>query len=593
MLRGIVLVGVLMVPWLLIGPFGPASSWVLQTAIDVLTVVIAARLFRLPGTPRPARRFWAATGLAMALSAVGDLYQTVLVLGGRPGDAISPIQTGFVVGGMVLVVIIMLLHPLGGTGRQRLRMWLDAITVLIAVAAYLWYFLLAGQLSEGHATADRLAAAATATSMMLVSFGLVKLIFSPTAPFSRSAGIVGAVGIALTAVGAPAASLLIGHSNPRVMLVAQLLPCLLVPMSLRMQEVQTRRLGGPRQATERRGFSKFPYVAVAATQILLVAGLAAHGPDLRIWGVAAGVVLSTGSVLVRQVAAFTDNERLLIEIRDQKEWFRALVQHASDLTVVTSGDGTVGYASPAAERVLGASLIGDQLNVRVHPDDLPVLRALADRLAAAPGADAAAEIRLRHPDGAYRWLHIIGTDLRGNAGIGGIVWNGRDITEARRLQDELRHQATHDALTGLPNRALLQARARQAAPGSRLGVLLIDLDGFKQVNDAYGHHAGDQVLIAVARRVTALLGASGTVARLGGDEFAVLLPGADPIAAGVLAEVIAAAVAEPIALDGHPTVVSVGASVGVACGDPADADGMLRDADAGMYRNKQSRKAAA
>ncbi|MFI5896875.1 diguanylate cyclase domain-containing protein [Actinoplanes sp. NPDC051513] len=173
----------------------------------------------------------------------------------------------------------------------------------------------------------------------------------------------------------------------------------------------------------------------------------------------------------------------------------------------------------------------------------------------------------------------------------GIVWNGRDITDARRLQDELRQQATHDALTGLANRVLLQQRVREAAPDRDICMLLIDLDGFKEVNDSHGHHAGDEVLVTVARRVTALLGRAGTVARLGGDEFAVLLPAADRSRAQMLADLIAAAVAEPIQVPG--AVVTVGASVGVACGKPTDADGLLRDADDAMYRTKQSRRTAA
>jgi len=338
---------------------------------------------------------------------------------------------------------------------------------------------------------------------------------------------------------------------------------------------------------------------VAATQILLVVALTGTGGGPRIWGVAAGVVLITGLVLARQVAAFHDNERLLTErdesmrrLSEQKEWFSALVQHASDLTVVTGGDPeTVAYASPAAQRFLGTELTGDALSEQAHPDDLPVLRALTDRLATAPGTNADAEIRLRHADGTYRWLHLVGTDLRANPAVGGIVWNGRDITDAHRLQDELRHQATHDALTGLANRALLQQRVRAAAPDARIAVLLLDLDGFKQVNDVHGHHAGDQVLVAVANRVGALLGPAGTLARLGGDEFAVLLPGAGRAEAAEAAELVAAAVAEPIAVTG--AVVSVGTSIGIAVGTAADADRLLRDADAAMYRDKQSHRTPA
>ena len=593
-LLAMALAGLLLVPWFLVGPGGTRSSWALQSAIDVLNMFLAARLFRLPGTNRHARRFWVAAGIAMAFSAAGDGYQTVLVLIDPSRTTISPVQTGLVVAGMAIVMITTLGHPFGGAGRQRLRIWLDAATVLTAVAVFLWYFLLAGQVTAGRA-GDRLGAAATASVMLLVTFGLVKLIFSASAPFTRTAGIVGAIGVTGTAVLAPVVELLTDHTAPGVLSLAQLMPCVLVPISFRLQELLTCRRAGVPVATARRGFSRLPYVAVASTQILLLAALPGIRADLRIWGIAAGVVLITALVLARQVAAFHDNEQLVDELDQQKQWFSALVQHASDLTVVTAADGgTVQYASPAAERILGLPadrLTGELLSARVHPDDHPVLGTLIERLSTAvPGTNVDAEIRLRHADGTYRWLQVIGTDLRAVPSVGGVVWNGRDITESHRLQAELRHQATHDSLTGLANRTLLEQRLRDAAPEAPIAVLLMDLDGFKLVNDNHGHHAGDQVLVSVAERTRAALPPEATVARLGGDEFAVLLPGADADRAAACARAIEAAVAAPIAIAG--AVVGVGTSIGVAAGTRADAARMLRDADADMYRRKQSRRAA-
>ncbi|WP_433306855.1 diguanylate cyclase domain-containing protein [Actinoplanes sp. CA-030573] len=585
-LRVLAAVGVLLVPWFLLGPGGESSSWVVQTGIDLVTLGIAVRLLRLPGNGRHTRRFWAAVTAALVCSTLGDTYQTIVTIAGRESSQSAAVQSGLVVTGMVIVVITMLFHPFGGAGRQRLRMWLDSATVLVAVAVFLWYFLLAGKFSDGR-VADRVGASATVAVMMLVTFGLIKLIFSSSAPFHGSAGMVGTLGVTGTAVAAPAAALITGDSA--VMFLAQLTPCLLMPVSLRMQEILTRRDLGRRVTHERRGFSRLPYAAVAATQLLLVAGLAAVDPDLRIWGVAVGVLISTGLVLARQQAAFRDNERLVTELSASREWFSALVQHAADLIVVVGTDDVVQYASPAAGRILGAEAgrtAADTLHPRIHPDDRPVFADLNERLTA--GSSAEAEFRVAREDGTYAWLHVVATDLRGNPNVRGVVWNSRDITDSRRLQDELRHQATHDALTGLANRVLLQQKVRETNPELPICMLLLDLDGFKQVNDVHGHHAGDEVLITVARRVTALLGRAGTIARLGGDEFAVLLPGADPARAAVLADLIAASVAEPIEVFGG--TVTVGASVGVAAGTPADADRLLRDADEAMYRTKQSRR---
>jgi diguanylate cyclase (GGDEF)-like protein len=223
-----------------------------------------------------------------------------------------------------------------------------------------------------------------------------------------------------------------------------------------------------------------------------------------------------------------------------------------------------------------------------------VLRTMADRLAAVPGTNTEAEVRLRHADGTYRWLHLIGTDLTDNPHVRGTVWNARDVTEAKRLRDELRHQATHDPLTGLANRALLDQRLREADPADQVGVLLVDLDGFKQINDVHGHQAGDRVLVTVAQRLVALLGTTGTAARLGGDEFAVVVPNAGIEEIEALAERITAEIIAPILVTDSTfgdTFVAVGASVGAAAGIPASADKVLHDADRAMYRRKNARRA--
>ena len=136
------------------------------------------------------------------------------------------------------------------------------------------------------------------------------------------------------------------------------------------------------------------------------------------------------------------------------------------------------------------------------------------------------------------------------------------LLEARDLHDQLRHQATHDRLTGLANRALFDERLDGVIGAA--AVLLVDLDGFKEINDTYGHHAGDAVLGAVADRLRRCVPASATAARLGGDEFAVLLPGADEPTARLLADRFTALLAEPVLVDG--VALRAGASIGIAAG---------------------------
>ncbi|GIE29108.1 hypothetical protein Ait01nite_021530 [Actinoplanes italicus] len=586
-LLGLVAVGVLLVPWFLRHGEQRTASWAIQTALDTANTYFMWRTAVHPAMTAAGRRFWWAAVIGSAGCVAGDGYQTVLMLADPTTTTISGVQTGLVVSGMALVVGAMLRHPLGGAGRQRLRLWFDAATVLTGVAVFLWYYVLATDLS-GRQAADRWGAAATAVVMLLVTFGLLKLILSGTAPFTRSAGIAAALGVTGTAFAAPMMSGMIGDLSPGGTIVVQLLPCVLASAAFRLQQLQVWRLAGERKAGMAGRSSRLPYLAVIATQILLVVSLSDGDIDLRVRGVAVGAVVITALVLGRQVAALHDNERLLTELDGQAERFRALVQNTSDLTLVIAYDGTVEYASPAALRVLGVrdeDLVGTSLRDRTHPADEPVAVELAERVAAHPGTGIGTQVRWRHADGSYRWLDLVITDLSHNPNVGGVVLNARDATEARALHDELHRQATHDALTGLANRVLLHRRLE--ASTERVSMLLIDLDGFKEINDRLGHHTGDLVLQEVARRLTGLLGAGELAARLGGDEFAVLLPGTEATAAARLAERIAVVVAEPMPIGG--ALLTVGASVGVAAGAPGD--DLLRTADAAMYERKRERRA--
>jgi diguanylate cyclase (GGDEF)-like protein len=156
------------------------------------------------------------------------------------------------------------------------------------------------------------------------------------------------------------------------------------------------------------------------------------------------------------------------------------------------------------------------------------------------------------------------------------------LAESRELLRRLAYRAAHDSLTGLPNRAAFTARL-EALPGP-VAVVLVDLDGFKQVNDTLGHHAGDLVLAAVADRLRAGVREGDTAARLGGDEFAMLLPDADAEIARAVVERFLALLAEPVDVEGRE--VRPRASIGAALGTGTDPEALLRAADAAMYRAK-------
>jgi diguanylate cyclase (GGDEF)-like protein/PAS domain S-box-containing protein len=258
-------------------------------------------------------------------------------------------------------------------------------------------------------------------------------------------------------------------------------------------------------------------------------------------------------------------------------------------------------ANESFARSVGSSepdLAGTSYLARVHPEDRETEGALLASLASGPGRGAQAEMRLLGQEGTVVWVLRSAGILDGFAEEpAAIILQTQDVTDRRRAQDALLHDALHDALTGLSNRTLfldrlglaLQRAARQRL---RFAVLFIDIDRFKVINDSMGHLAGDQLLSSVARRLASAVRPGDTVARLGGDEFAILLDGLASVEeATATAEYVLELLGPPFVLGGREVFVT--ASVGVAPNPegPIRADEMLRDADTAMYHAKASGRA--
>jgi diguanylate cyclase (GGDEF)-like protein/PAS domain S-box-containing protein len=281
---------------------------------------------------------------------------------------------------------------------------------------------------------------------------------------------------------------------------------------------------------------------------------------------------------------------LIAATRRQTAHFRSLVTSSTDLVLVF-GDGGCRYVSKSVTNMLGrpeAEILGDGFDSFVHPDDRALIQATR-----AQGHHGDALFRIRNRFGEWRHLEAHVTDLHDDRQIRGVVLNARDITERVRLEEQLTQQAFHDALTGLANRALFrdrldQALARSARTEDLLAVLLVDLDGFKQVNDSLGHDAGDQLLEQVADRFSQVMRTSDTLARLGGDEFAVLLDGANEAQALTAANRMLEGLAESMSIAGHD--LFLGASVGIVVhpGGPGESDELIRHADVAMYAAKEA-----
>ncbi len=281
---------------------------------------------------------------------------------------------------------------------------------------------------------------------------------------------------------------------------------------------------------------------------------------------------------------------LIAAARRQTAHFRSLVTSSTDLVLVFGGSGCR-YVSQSVRDLTGRAegeLLAGGFEPLVHPDDLPGLQAALEL-----GSPAQVLFRLANRFGEWRSLEANVTDLRDDKQVRGVVLNARDVTERVRLEEELTRQAFNDGLTGLANRALFRDRldhalAQSARSREQLSVLLVDLDGFKQVNDSLGHDAGDHLLREVASRFRSLSRPGDTLARLGGDEFALLLEGANEQMAVGAAERLLAVFDEPI--DIADRRLRLGASIGIVAheGGKTESEALIRDADLAMYAAKEA-----
>jgi diguanylate cyclase (GGDEF)-like protein/PAS domain S-box-containing protein len=306
--------------------------------------------------------------------------------------------------------------------------------------------------------------------------------------------------------------------------------------------------------------------------------------------------LSSQVALALESAVLTED----LHRRQSEARFASLVKNSSDVVTVLQADSTIRYQSPSVKRVLGyepEELMGTRLLALVHPEDVPRLTTL---LAEVSGdrRPQPVEFRWQHHDGT--WLHVesLWSDLSMDQNVGGIVLNTRDVSERKLFEEQLTHQAFHDAITGLANRALFRDRVehaleRQIRDDHSVAVLFLDIDDFKTINDSLGHAAGDELLTMVGDRLRGCLRAADTAARLGGDEFGVLLEETGYTRAAEVAQRVMDALESPMQVERKE--VFVRASIGIAIGD-SDRKGMkgaeelLRNADVAMYSAKNQGK---
>ena len=311
---------------------------------------------------------------------------------------------------------------------------------------------------------------------------------------------------------------------------------------------------------------------------------------------ALGALATQVSLAVEAASLSADLHRRQSEAR-----FRSLVAHSSDLITVLDAEGVVTYQSPSIEGVLGYrvdDVEGTRFDRLVSASDRPLLAQLLAAESSRHSEGHTIECSVLHRDGTVLRFEVQHTDLLDDEHVRGLVLNSRDISERKAFEDQLAHQAFHDPVTKLANRALFSDRVEHALMRStrsipEIAVMFIDLDDFKTVNDSLGHAAGDEVLREVGDRLKSAVRPTDTVARFGGDEFAVLLDGVNGSedAADAAARILRA-LDLPVEIEGKNVFprASIGIClVGEELETPAAAD-LLRNADVAMYMAKRDSK---
>ncbi len=505
-----------------------------------------------------------------------------------------------------LILAALLSFPLARhTRSERWKFVLDAAMVVIGGAVAIWYFTVlptAGS-SHGSVTMTVIAFAYPLASLLLL-FGVTTVLLGRPLDGNRLAFSLLVAGTLISIVADLAFDLSLLELGSRTATLVDAIYLLCYLFLIASAELYYRR---PVATEPRRGalrhrlqpFSPLPYLAVAGTFSLLLATVLVPWTE-PVSGIAVSAVVLTILVVSRQFLAVRENVRLLAEnaARQNEARFRSLVQHSSDVMIVVRPDSTIQFVSPSVTRVLRYEiepLMGRPLIDLLQPEDREHARTFFRDAARTPGVTSPVEWRFRQPDGSSLHAEVIATNLLHESTVRGLVLNIRDVSERKRLEKQLTHQAFHDPLTGLANRALFRDRvshglALARRDGRLLSVLFLDLDDFKKVNDSLGHHEGDRLLVAAAERFETCARNADTVARLGGDEFAILIENvAETDGPQGLAQRLTAVMLKPFLLSGNE--VQINASIGIATSTGSeDADDLLRNADVAMYTAKRHGK---
>jgi diguanylate cyclase (GGDEF)-like protein/PAS domain S-box-containing protein len=580
---------------------GNAGFMPLNLTLTVYCFLASTRQVLDPGVRRALRIL----GIGSVSVLIGNFISTYYVLVRHVSPPVSWADL-FYLGDSALLLAALLAFPL--SRRIHLETWkfaLDAAMVLVGGGVTIWYFAVR---PGAPGIPDQIGAAvltfAYPLASILVLVGITSVLLRGPVDRNRWAFALLVAGVLLSVIGDLALGLVRIETGERGASLVDAVYLMVYLLMIASVELYYRRPLPRTAETEQfqprsQPLSPLPYGAVAVTFGLLL--IEAFRPGRQpVTQLAVGAVVITLLVVFRQLLAVRQNVRLLAETaaRHNEARFRSLVQHSSDVILVVESDGTIRFVSPSAARVLRYDperLLGLAVHSLLVVEDRERAVAFLRDACLATNLPAPIEWGFRQPDGSALQTETIATNLIEDPTVRGIVLNIRDVSERKRLEQELLHQAFHDSLTGLANRALFRDRVSHALAlarrqGRDITVLFLDLDDFKKVNDSLGHAEGDRLLVAAAERFLACGRATDTVARLGGDEFGILIEDVrGNEGSAVLVERLTEAMHAPFHLGHNEVHVTASFGIATAAGEET-ADDLLRNADLAMYTAKRQGK---
>ena len=611
-------------------PLGERLLSISYPLMDLLLLAIAARLLVGPGARVPAYHF---IGLSLMLYLIADTVYVALELtnayeGGHSVDAVY-LLSYVLIGAAALHPSMPSLSEPGPDPETKLTGWR---LVLFAAAALAAPGALAVQAARGEPIETPVVVGGSVILCLLVLVRLAgfvrryeRAVIQERILRRAGAALVRALnreGIHAAALEA-ALELMKNEPRPRAYIATVADECLIVEAAtgdaadegVRGARVDLRELPDPAYAAllemrpvELRGthvpaLGQSPDGDTAAVLLCPLAGVEKLGGALvAVSGSRFSEELKEAfETLGSQVSLALESVALAEDLHQRRSEarFRSLIQNASDIIAILEESGVVRYVSPAVEKTLGyrpEELVDQNLFDYLHGTDAKRMQNAFFDGFEVTGFGPRIEFRMRHADGTWRYLEASGSNRVEDPDVRGFVLNCRDNTERRTLEKQLAHQAFHDSLTGLPNRALFMDRTERALTRARrrktaVAILFMDLDNFKIVNDSLGHEVGDRLLIAVAERIMGSVRPEDTVARFGGDEFTVLLEDAESAEEATrVAARVARALRASFFVAGQEVFVTTSIGISLNRSTEEQPGDLLKNADLAMYRAKAKGK---